>query len=106
MAKKKNKKVDTNPEDLLAEQFDKVENDLKTDIVSSETETKREKFKRLVKPRLEKVLKYLRLIGNLSNTSNYEYTEEDIDKIYGYIADATEEMKKKFSGKKKVVVQF
>lgn len=44
-------------------------------------ETKALLFIRLGTPRIEKVLKALRILGNCSNKSNYEYTEEQVDKM-------------------------
>ena len=48
-------------------------------------ETKREKFVRLAEARTNKILKMIELLGNLSNTSSYEYTEEDVNRIYDRI---------------------
>lgn len=45
-------------------------------------EEKNAKFKRLAKQRGERILKDLRLLGNLSNTNNYIYTEEEVKKIF------------------------
>lgn len=42
---------------------------------------KRGKFIELATNRVNRALKDLRLIGNLSNRSAYEYTEEDVRKI-------------------------
>lgn len=38
----------------------------------------------------------LQLIGNLSNTSNYEYTSEDVTKIFDAILIEVERQQKKF----------
>lgn len=46
------------------------------------SETRRDKFVRLATSRVNKALKDLQLIGNLSNRSNYDYSEEDVDKIF------------------------
>ncbi len=61
-----------------------------------ETETKRERFIRCAELRTNKVLDSLRVLGNCSNRSNYEYTEEDIEKIFGTIAQELESTKNKF----------
>lgn len=45
-------------------------------------ETKRDKFVRLAEARTNKIIKMIELLGNLSNTSTYEFTEEDINSIY------------------------
>ena len=44
-------------------------------------ETKREKFVRLAEKRMDSILKGIELMGNLSNTNNYDYTQEDLNKI-------------------------
>ena len=41
----------------------------------------RERFITLAEKRVSKTIKDLRLIGNLSNRSNYSYTEKDIEAI-------------------------
>lgn len=43
---------------------------------------KRAKFVELAQNRVNRAIKDLRLIGNLSNRSAYEFTEEDIRKIF------------------------
>ena len=42
---------------------------------------KEENFIRLAENRTNKVLDMIRLLGNLSNTSNYSYTKEQVEKI-------------------------
>ena len=39
---------------------------------------KGENFKRLAENRTNKIINMLHLLGNLSNTSNYEYTDEQV----------------------------
>lgn len=46
---------------------------------------KRDNFKRLAKLRGERVMQDLRLIGNLSNKNNYEYTDEEVKALFGVI---------------------
>ncbi len=43
---------------------------------------KREKFVRLAEQRVNRALREIRLIGNLSNRSAYSSTEEDVKKIF------------------------
>ena len=50
-------------------------------------ENKREKFVRLAEARTNKIIKMFELLGNLSNKSSYEYSEEDINIIYERIQD-------------------
>ena len=60
-------------------------------------ETKRDKFVRLAEARTNKILDTLQLLGNCSNTSAYEYTQQDVDQIFAAIEAEVREAKKKFS---------
>ena len=60
-------------------------------------ETKREKFVRLAEARTNKIIDMLQLLGNCSNTSAYDYTQQDVEKIFGAIEDELKEAKKKFN---------
>lgn len=44
--------------------------------------SKREKFLQLANKRVNKLINDVRLVANLSNKSNYEYTGEDVKKIF------------------------
>ena len=46
---------------------------------------KAERFKRVAENRTNKIIDQIRLLGNCSNRSNYEYTEEDVKKIFAAI---------------------
>jgi hypothetical protein len=63
-------------------------------------EEKREKFKRIAENRTNRIINDLHLLGNCSNRSNYEYTEEDVKKIFGAIEAALKESKQQFYAKK------
>ena len=43
------------------------------------SETKEEKFRRLAEQRVNAILDKLRLFGQLSNKSNYGYTDEQVE---------------------------
>lgn len=60
-------------------------------------ETKRDKFVRLAEARTNKIIDMLQLLGNCSNTSAYDYTQQDVDKIFGAIENELREAKKKFN---------
>lgn len=64
-------------------------------------ETRSEKFKRLAIYRTNAVLEKLRLLGNLSNRANYDYSEEDIKKIFRAIDEQVKIVKLKFISKNK-----
>ena len=57
---------------------------------------KRDRFKRLAEYRTNTVLKRLKVLGNCANRSAYNYTEEDIDKIFSVIEKSVKEVKSKF----------
>ena len=63
---------------------------------NSKNETKRDRFKRLATIRTNMVLKRLKVLGNCSNRSTYEYTEEEINKIFSEIERKIREVKAKF----------
>lgn len=69
-------------------------------------ESKAELFIRLGIPRVEKVLKALRILGNCSNRSNYEYTPEQIDTISETLVIALEKTILKFHDTKKEQESF
>ena len=65
-------------------------------------ETKREKFKRLAETRTNKIINMLDLLGNLSNKSAYEYSEEDVKAIFNAIDLALKNSKLKFNEKQEI----
>jgi len=62
-------------------------------------ESKNDKFKRLATKRVNSLLKTFRLLANLSNKSNYEFSEDDANKIIRAISSSFEELKSKFKSK-------
>lgn len=62
-----------------------------------ELETKRQKFVRLAEARTNKIIDMLQLLGNCSNSSAYDYTQEDVDKIFSAIESEVKEARKKFN---------
>lgn len=59
-------------------------------------ETKREKFVRLAESRMDNTLKNIELLSNLSNTSNYEYTQADVTKMIRTLKNAVSDLEKSF----------
>ena len=62
----------------------------------STTETKRERFVRIAEARTNKIIDMIQLLGNCSNASVYEYTVNDIEKIFSAIDSELKESRKKF----------
>ena len=57
---------------------------------------KREKFVALAEKRVTRTIKDLRLIGNLSNRSNYEYDEADVRRILRTLKHEVAELERRF----------
>lgn len=64
-------------------------------------ETRQEKFKRLAMYRTNLVLEKLRILGNLSNKANYDYTDVEVSKIFSAIDSQLRIIKARFAGKRK-----
>jgi ABC-type sulfate transport system substrate-binding protein len=47
----------------------------------SKAESNRERFVRLVNARVNRAIKDIRLVGNLSNRAHYDFNEQDVKKI-------------------------
>jgi hypothetical protein len=57
---------------------------------------KDKKFRDLAKSRTNKVIKAIKLIGNLANKSHYSYTNEECDQIINAIEKEVRVIKQKF----------
>lgn len=57
---------------------------------------KQDKFEKLAEKRVTEAIKKLRLIGNLSNRNNYEYTEEHAKQIIDTLENEMKILKTKF----------
>ncbi|OLF85746.1 hypothetical protein AWH63_01915 [Marinobacter sp. C18] len=60
-------------------------------------ETSREKFVRLAESRVNNLVKTMRLLGNLSNKSNYSYTERDVEKMFRTLERELKDAKARFA---------
>jgi len=69
-------------------------------------EEDRRNFIRLGNKRVNNALKYIRLVGNLSNTSNYYYTEKDVQRIFLALQKALDECQSLFDKKQKQKESF
>ena len=57
---------------------------------------KRSRFVRLAEARVTKTIKDLRLIGNLANRSNYQYSDDDVRKIFSALDRELKAAKERF----------
>jgi hypothetical protein len=60
---------------------------------------KRTNFVRLAEARVTKALKSIRVIGNLSNKANYEYSDQDIGRIINALQAEITTLKSRFKNK-------
>lgn len=59
-------------------------------------ESKKEKFVRIAEARTNKIIDMIRLLGNCSNTSTYDYSKDDVKKIFSAIESELKIAKAKF----------
>lgn len=60
---------------------------------------KTDRFKRVAENRTNKIIDQIRLLGNCANRSNYEYSEDDVKKIFSAIESELKETKSKYQMK-------
>lgn len=59
---------------------------------------KRGKFVQLIEARVNRAVRDIRLIGNLSNRSAYTYTDDDVRKVFRALQKEIDGAKARFSG--------
>ena len=60
-------------------------------------EAKSERFVRLAEARVNKIIKMIRLLGNLSGISNYSYTQRQVEQIYIALQTELDKSRKRFA---------
>ena len=65
------------------------------------SDDKRSKFTKIAEARTNKIIDMIRLLSNCSNRSYYDYSEEDIRKIFNAVEREIKLAKAKFEGTKK-----
>lgn len=60
------------------------------------TESREARFKRLAESRVNNVLRSIRILGNLSNTTNYQYTPDQVHRIFQAVREQLELVEGKF----------
>lgn len=63
------------------------------DKVNSQSGVRRERFVRIVERRVNKILDDFDSLGKCSNKKNYEYTAEDVRKVFGAVEKKMKEIK-------------
>jgi len=57
---------------------------------------KRERFLKLAESRVNRVLKDIQLVGNLGNRANYQYTPEEVRKIFAAVEAEIKSARRRF----------
>lgn len=65
-------------------------------MTKPEVETKEERFVRIAEARTTKIIDMVKLLGNCSNRANYEYSKEDVKKVFNAIEEELRIAKAKF----------
>ena len=73
---------------------------MRAKIDISENETKNEKFLRIATPRVQNIISKIEVLSNCAS-SNYEYTDEQVEAMFGAIMTSLTECKKSFQPKEK-----
>lgn len=60
-------------------------------------ETKRERFVRIAGARTNKIISMIKLLSNCSNLGNYDYSDEDVKKIFNTLEKELKIAKIRFS---------
>ncbi len=64
--------------------------------MASINENRRERFKRLATARTNAILQKLKVLGNCANRQAYEYSEDEVEKIFATIDKYLKSIKSKF----------
>ena len=75
-------------------------------LISKPKETKKDKFIRVAESRTNKILAMIRLLGNCSSKAVYDYTEQDVKKIFSAIESEIRNAREKFSDHSEKVTRF
>ena len=67
---------------------------------------KKQRFIELANKRVNKALKHISLIGNLSNTNNYEYTQDEVKQIIKALENEIQICKERFGKQAKGKEKF
>lgn len=64
--------------------------------MAKKTEDKAEKFVRLAEKRTRRLMDDMRLLGNLSNRSNYSWREKEVERIFDTLERELKVTKRRF----------
>ena len=64
-------------------------------------ENKKDKFKRVAEKRVNRIVDSFRLLSQCSNTSNYSYDDDQMNKIWRHLDKSFKDCKASFNSKSK-----
>jgi hypothetical protein len=65
-------------------------------VTSASRESKLQRFERLAQRRVTEALRRLRLVGNLSNRANYEYSDDHVKQLTEALEAELKQLKNRF----------
>lgn len=71
-----------------------------------EGESKSDAFKRITGPRINNIVNELRKLSNAANTRRYEYSKEEVQRMFDYIDIALEKTKSMYTKEKVFLPKF
>lgn len=74
--------------------------------MADKNETPNDKFKRVASARTQKIIDMIELLGNCSNQYVYEYSQDEVEKIFSAIETELKIAKDKYKGKGKIKERF
>ncbi|MBM3314294.1 hypothetical protein FJY71_00425 [candidate division WOR-3 bacterium] len=77
-----------------------------THTSSAERESKADRFRRVAQRRVENIVEALRILGNCSNRSTYEYTGEQVEQMFDFLLKQCDGVKRKFGVAKMELPKF
>ena len=60
---------------------------------------RRDRFEKVAARRTQKILDLIEILGNCANTGNYEYTDDDVRKMFGAIREKIKNTEAVFNNK-------
>ena len=69
-------------------------------------ETKHDRFRRIAVRRANDLLEQIRILGNCSNTTTYEYSSEEADKVFAELEKALRACRARFRARSQQSIQL
>jgi len=78
-----------------------AQNEMENESSFRPGESQHDRFRRLAEKRVIRTIKEIRLIGNLGNRNNYEYTVDEVEKIFRALEKELKLARAKFDRRRK-----